>query len=157
MHDPWNSQILIEILHKNWSKSIGDYEAKVEVVKATDDEIKQWKKGNINVPATSKDGTTYFPPGGGVASSGDNIQNVRICHHIFRYLDMVEKFLRENVKELILLMKQHGKDVEASLEFELVFFEFIGLRLNFEILEKNSQVLIDFREGRRPRLLFEKE
>jgi len=70
---------------------------------------------------------------------------------------MVEKFLRENVKELILLMKQHGKDVEASLEFELVFFEFIGLRLNFEILEKNSQVLIDFREGRRPRLLFEKE
>ncbi len=71
-YDPWNSQILINILHENWSESISDYEAKVEIVKSTDDEIEQWKKGNINVPATSKNGTTYFSPGGGVASSGDN-------------------------------------------------------------------------------------
>ena len=72
-------------------------------------------------------------------------------------MDRVEKFLRENVKELILLMKQHGKELEASLEFELVFFEFIGPRLNLEIFERNFQVLINFEEGRRPRLLFEKE
>lgn len=155
-HDPWDDQFLINILHENWSDSISAFEAKAEILKATDDEIKQWKKGNINVVATSKNGTVYFPPGGGVASSGDNVQNVRICQHIFRYLDIVEKFLRENVKEFIELMNRNGKEVEKSLEFELISFEFIGLKLKIKILEKNTQVLIDFEEGKQPRLRFKK-
>ena len=151
---PWNRQILIDILHKNWSDSIQNFKANVEFESLSDNEIKQWRRGDINVLTRSKDGTGYFGPGVGVAISGDNIQNVRICQHIFRYLDIVEKFLKENIEKLIETVKQNGKEVEEPLEFELVSFEFIGLRLKIEILEKNTQVLIDFEEGKQPRLQF---
>ncbi len=156
-YDPWNNQILINILHENWSESISDYEAKVEIVKSTDDEIKQWKKGNINVPATSKNGTTYFSPGGGVASSGDNIQNVRICYHIFDYIEGVEKFLKENINELIKLLNQYGKDIKSPMDFQLISLEFIGLKLRLDVIEKNSQIYIVFEEDQQPQLSFEKE
>ncbi len=154
-HDPWNNQFLIDILHKNWSESINDYEAKVEVIKATDDEIKQWKKGNVNVAATTKNGTIYFPPGGGVASSGDNIQNVRICYHIFGVIDANEKWLRDNFTEFIETLKRNGKNIKKPLDFQLVSFEFIGINLKIEVLEKNSQVYIVFEERKQPMLSFE--
>ena len=71
-------------------------------------------------------------------------------------MDIVEKFLRENVKEFIELMNQNGKEVETHLEFELVSFELVGLKLKIEILEKNTQVLIYFEEGNQPQLRFKK-
>lgn len=155
-YDPWNDQFLIDIIHKSWSELLSDYEAKVEVVKATDEEIKQWKKGNINILPTSKDGTTFFSPGGGVVLSGDNIQNVRICYHIFAYIDVVEKCLKDNVSELIKLLRQNGKNVKSPMDFQLISFKFIGLKLRLEVFEKNSQVYILFEEGKLPQISFEK-
>ncbi len=154
-HYPWNRQILIEIIHNNWSDSIQDYEANVEFERPSDDEIKQWRSVDINVPATSKNGTAYFGPGGGVASSGNNIQNVRICYHIFDYIDVVEKYLKDNISELIEFLRQHGKDVKPPIDFQLISFEFIELKLRLEVLEKNSQVYIVFEEGKQPQLSFE--
>ncbi len=156
-HDPWNDQFLIDILHENWSDSISNYEAKVDATKATDDEIKQWKKGNINVPATSKDGTLYFPPGGGVATSGDNIQSVRICYHIFEVIDADEEWLRENITEFIEILKRNSKDIKQPLDFQLISFEFIGKNLKLEVLEKNSKIYIVFEEGKQPQFFYEKD
>jgi len=154
-YDPWNNQFLINIIHENWVKSIANHESKMEIIRATDDEIKQWKKGNINVPATSKDGTTYLNLGGGVALSGDNIQNVRVCYHIFDYIDVVEKCLKDNISELIELLHQYGKDIKLPLDFQLISFEIIELKLRLEVLEKNSQVHIIFEEGKQSQLSFE--
>ena len=156
-YDPWDEQFLIDIIHESWSESISDYEAKVEVVKATDEEIKQWKKGNINILPTSKDGTTFFSPGGGVASSGDNIQNVRICYHIFDYIDVVEKYLKDNISKLIELLRQYGKVIKSTMDFQLISFKFIGLKLRIEVFEENSKVYIVFEEGKQTQLSFEIE
>ncbi len=153
LHYPWNRQILIDILHNNWSDSIQNFKTKLEFEALSDDEIRQWWRGNINVLTKSKDGTGYFGPG--VAASGDNIQNVRICQHIFRYLDNVEEFFQENINKLIEMLKQNGKKVDNPLELKLVSFEFIGLSLRIEIIEKNTQFLMDFEEGRQPVLHFE--
>ncbi len=155
-YDPWNDQFLIDILHENWSDLISDYEAKIDATKTTNDEIKQWKKGNINAPATSKDGTLYFPPGGGVALSGDNIQNVRICYHIFDVIDADEEWLRENLTELIEILNRNGKVIKQPLDFQLVSFEFIGKNLKLEVFEKNSKTYIVFEEGNQPKLFIEK-
>ncbi|KKN25526.1 hypothetical protein LCGC14_0883930 [marine sediment metagenome] len=155
LHSPWNRQILIDILHNNWSDSIQNFKTKLEFEASSDDEIKQWWRGNINVLTKSKDGTGYFSPGVGVATSGDNIQNVRICQHIFRYLDNVEEFFQENINNLIETMEQNGKKVDEPLEFELLSFEFIGLKLKIEVFEVNTQFMFDFEEGKQPLLHFE--
>ena len=155
LHNPWNRQILIDILHNNWSDSIQNSKTNVEFEVMSDNEIKQWWSGNINVLTKSNDGTGYFSLGGGVAASGDNIQNVRICQHIFRYLDIVENIVKGNMEKFIETLEKNGKKVESSLEFELISFEFIGLKLIVEVIEKNNQVLIDFEEGKQPLLFFE--
>ena len=118
------------------------------------DEIKKWKKGNINVIVSTRDETKYFNPGGGVTLSGDNIQNVRICYHIISYIENVEEFLKEKVDDLIKFIKSYGKEIKPPLEFQLISFEFIGLNLKLEVIEKNSQVYLIFEENKKVQLLF---
>jgi len=155
LHSPWNRQILIDILHNNWSHSIENFKIKLGFEAQSDDEIGQWWKGNINVLTKSKDGTGYFGPGVGVATSGDNIQNVKICQHIFRYLDNVEKFFQKTINKLIDTIEKNGKKLDEPLEFELLSFEFIGLKLIIKVLEVNNLIFFDFEEGKQPLLHFE--
>ncbi|MBD3350055.1 MAG: hypothetical protein GF364_01035 [Candidatus Lokiarchaeota archaeon] len=151
-HYPWNRQFFIDILHNNWSDSIRDNEVGLEYEAPSDEEIKQWMRGYINVPPKTKNGTAYFGPGSGFTLSGDSIDNVRTCHHIFRCLESTEGYLRDNATEFVKLSDQMGAQVGGSLEFRMDLFELIGSRVRFEILEKNSQVWVDYEEGKPLRL-----
>lgn len=156
-HDPWNNQILIDIIHRNWPDTIKNYKATVKANKATDDEIKKWKKGNINTIATAKDGTLYFPPGGGLTMSGDNIQHVRVCFHILRVIDNFEGWLRENVTNFLESLKCYGKSTNKPLHFQLLSLEFVGENLKVMVLEKNSEACVEFKEGSEPKLHIKKD
>jgi len=154
-YHPWNKQILIDIIHKDWPDSIQQFQSKIELEnRLTDDEIRDWSTGRINVLATTRNGTPYISPGGGFTLSGDNIQNVRICHHIAKYLENIEVFIKENINELIELVKKNGKEMEPPLKFKLIFWEFVRNSEICEILEKNSEVSIKFEEGKQPLINF---
>lgn len=59
------------------------------------------------------------------------------------------------MKKFIETLEKNGKKAENFLEFELISFEFIGLKLKVQVLERNNKVLIDFEEGKQLLLFFE--
>ena len=82
LHDGFEEVSIIESLHRNWPEMIEKYRAKgVTGVPLNKTERKALRKKSCNVLVTTSDGTVYMPIGGGVMSSGVQMESVIQADH----------------------------------------------------------------------------
>lgn len=77
-HGQWTNSDIVEVIHRNWPDIIKQYVINgVQLANnVTDAERKTLRNKNVNVFVQVSDGTIYAPIGGGMVSSGQNIQSV---------------------------------------------------------------------------------
>jgi hypothetical protein len=119
-HGKWNSQALIEILHRNWPELIAPYRLKVIGLSQpiTDADIKLVRKHHITAPV-EVDGAVYASPGGGIASSGMSVEAVTMHHQWCYVVDGLQKWVRENTSEIVRQAAEKGMSMSTPLHFQL--------------------------------------
>lgn len=92
----WVNEQLMQILHENWPEEIasGRLHGIPAEAYATDKRV-ELRGYNANFITTTKDGTQYLAPGGGLMASGDSAEDRLNCDKIFGELkywqDVTEK------------------------------------------------------------------
>ena len=77
-HGAWTNTDFIECLHTHWPSVIAPWKAHgLSPVHLKAEHRKNIRRKNGNVTVTTQDGTAYFPPGGGLTSSGGAVQVLR--------------------------------------------------------------------------------
>ena len=84
-HGKWTTIALLEALHANWPDEMARFRAEgVAGDQLTDPQIRELRRKNANYVLQMRDGTCYWPLGGGTTSSGSNPQDIvtadRILH-----------------------------------------------------------------------------
>ena len=139
----YSKQEIIEIIHNNWPESItmNKVEGIIEMTNYyTNDEKKNLRNAHINTIVKVKDGTHYFPIGGGISSSGTSLDVV--YHHDFykSILDNIEKDIKKNISFYKNEIEQVKKKVTDDLSFKLIEYQ----RKNVFVLEENNNVEFKF-------------
>ncbi len=120
---PWVKRRLIEIIHSNWPESIAQYRIKgilsVEF-NPSDEEIGKLRKSNLNSTLQMDDGTIYAPPGGGFTTSGSSVEAVLTTNKYTHLIRNIEKFIRDNVDNLILDAAKAGVTIGPRLDFKMI-------------------------------------
>ena len=112
---PWYKKELIEIIHKNWPRSI-KHALAVGVTAISpsfnDQELAELRRNNIAVFLEMSDGTIYIAPGVGntlglVTGDGSNVNDIRFADKIHYLSEKLEKRIiedypqiRENARQL---------------------------------------------------------
>jgi hypothetical protein len=101
-HAAFADQDLLEILHSNWPDTLAGYRMNVQRLEADVDpeERKALRRDGIAAPVRLRDGTVYFPPGGGCTTSGISMQVVVTCDAYRQRLRQFENVLRERETDL---------------------------------------------------------
>jgi hypothetical protein len=133
-HGKWALQDLMKIVHHNWPELLLPYSLKQDGLislghSPIDSDIKAFRKNTINALIQMEDGTVYFPPGGGVATSklsrkstgGVSSDVLTKCNHMYRRLNDMEKLFFENINLISDEAKRKGCSEENILKFKLVF------------------------------------
>lgn len=120
-HNDWANQEIVEILHKNWPKSIKEYQ--LENIKInnyhSENQIKKFRKNGANTILKMEDGTVYAPLGGGYATTGLAIDVVQTCDYYKERLKQFEKDLKENIDTIVLRAEKKGEILDKELNFHL--------------------------------------
>ena len=84
-HGNWTTVALLEAMHINWPDRMERFRAEGVVGdKLTDFHIRELRRKNANYVLRMRDGTCYWPPGGGTTSSGSNLEDVVMADQILR-------------------------------------------------------------------------
>ncbi|HMJ70337.1 MAG TPA: hypothetical protein VK508_15640 [Cyclobacteriaceae bacterium] len=121
-HGSWTKQEMLKIVHRNWPDSISDYSVKdiVGLVHVpTDDEIKAFRKGNVNTMIEIEPGIVYTQPGGGYATNGVSFRAVRANNWYRKKMTVIEKRFKEQLGEILAGNNHLELSQEAVLEFHL--------------------------------------
>ena len=142
---PWYRKELIEIIHKNWPKSIRHALA-IGVTgtspKLNDQEVAELRKsGNITLHLEMSDGTVYVPPGVGntlglVATDGSSVNDTRFADEVHRLTKLVEKRIIEDYPRTYENARQLGYHFKNNVSFVLSGTQ---LGVYWDILEPNSR------------------
>lgn len=123
-HGSWVNQDIIEIIHRNWPTVIEKYEIRSDIssTQLTEEERSTLRKSNVNSMVTVKDGTSYFPIGGGLAGRGFNLQAVIETDRQKIMLSELEKEVASHLESWRVIFENHGyteeSEIEASLSIE---------------------------------------
>ncbi|MNF57745.1 hypothetical protein D3C85_628370 [compost metagenome] len=120
-HGSWADQDVVEIIHRNWSSVVERYKIKgvTAVTQLTEQERLTLRKRNSNSFVTVQDGTVYAPIGGGMVSSGFNVQAVMAKDRQRVMLKNLEEHLNHQLENLRELFETHGYQGEPELEASL--------------------------------------
>lgn len=120
-HGSWADQDIVEIVHRNWPDVVDKYKIKgvVSSTEVTEKERKNLRSKNVNAFVTVGDGTVYAPIGGGMVSSGYNVQAVMTMHKQKAMLKDLEDHLNKQMDNLRGLFEQQGYQGEPVLEATL--------------------------------------
>jgi hypothetical protein len=124
-HGAWADQDVVEIIHRNWSSVVERYKIKgvASVTQLTEKERLALRKRNANSFVTVQDGTVYSPIGGGMVSSGFNVQAVMAKDRQRVMLKNLEEHLNHQLENLRELFEKHGYQGEPELEASLEITE----------------------------------
>lgn len=111
-HGNWTQQQLIHTMHENWPEYMSQFRLNgITGTQLSEEEIKTFRKKNINYAIEMDDGTTYCLPGGGVAGAGINILDVTKADFLFcstreeqkRIIDNIDEIATEALKQCVVL------------------------------------------------------
>lgn len=98
-HGDWTNKEIIEIMHRNWPEEIRQFRLNGNIIAAnmSDSEISAMRNKKVNSFITLSDGATYGALGGGVVSSGDNINTIRKIDIQRALLERLETEVSDNL------------------------------------------------------------
>lgn len=121
-HGSWCKPDLIEIIHKNWPALISKYKYTLDTQNYSEQEKKTLRNGNINTIVMTSDNTTYFPPGGGLAANGINIEDVKFANALFKRIESLEMFFKQNKLDICKKLKRNvTDDFQVKIKFDANF------------------------------------
>ena len=98
-HEAFASQTVIDIMHENWPALLDEFRMTGVTPSpplSAEDRFDLACAG-ISTLATTRDGTVYMPPGGGVMSSGDNADDImatnRLMNHLHELQTSIVRFI----------------------------------------------------------------
>ncbi len=141
-HGDWSKTEILKSICANWPESIDEYivDSCFEVSpKTTEATVKQARKKNAFVLHQSEIGKVYLPFGGGVASSGHNINGVKYADLLLTNLERLEKTMIEN-SYLFADAFIREQNIELS---EIRLKLFIGQNGSAYIMELNSKEIFE--------------
>ena len=109
-HHSFSEQTLIQIIHDNWPEVWAQFRMNGTVYPRnfTSKERHQLRKANLEVSmVTVSDGTTYGLMGGGVATSGDNFEDVRYTNRLHGWAHHQTEAIRKEIPEIVSELKPH--------------------------------------------------
>lgn len=117
-HGSWADQDIVEIIHRNWSSVVEQYRIKgiISSTPLTEEERLTLRKKNANSFVTVQDGTVYAPIGGGMVSSGFNLQAVMTTDRQKMFLRNLEKHLESQLENFREVFEKRGYSGEPELE-----------------------------------------
>ena len=103
-HESFGSQMVIDMVHENWPELLDEFRmTDVESVYpplSAEDRFGLTCAGYSTL-VTTKDGTVYMPPGGGVMYSGDNADDIReanrLCNHLHKLQTSITRFIEGSI------------------------------------------------------------
>lgn len=119
-HGSWTDRALLEVLHAEWPDSIRRHRLIGMSVEPIDEATHQeFRKAGLVVMVTLADGTTYAPLGGGYATSGDSILDVRDADRTMSWLRAAEDAARERAPGWLKDLADRGEVLGAQVRFHL--------------------------------------
>ena len=87
-HDSFGSQTVIEIMHENWPELLNGFRIPgvTPYVRLSDEQTFELTRAGYSTFTTTRDGTVYMPPGGGVMWSGDNAIDIMKTNQLLNRL-----------------------------------------------------------------------
>jgi len=140
-YKPWFRQDLVKIIQKNWPNTLASHELNAEIEdQPSDDDIEVWRKGSINVPVVTSNGTPYITPGGGQTLSGHNILDVALKNYVITNTERFETFFKANLEVIKKKATDAGEVLGDPPKFKLKNIEVENDQLIFYIDEETSGV-----------------
>lgn len=121
-HGNWTNQEMIRIIHNNWPGSIERYRLKDVTglnYSVTDRDIKLARKAHSMLLIEPEPGVFYAPPGMGLTSAGTGIEVIRVSDYYADLMTTYEDVIRDNIAELIEMVKAEGGNSGEKLSFVL--------------------------------------
>jgi hypothetical protein len=121
-HGAWADQEIIEVIHRNWSDVVKQYQLRgvLSATEITEEQRLTLRAKNGNSFVTVNDGTVYAPIGGGVVGSGYNFQAIMTTERQRSTLKTLEEHLQSQLVNLKDTLVNHGysdeDEIEATLE-----------------------------------------
>lgn len=124
-HGEWENSDIIEIIHRNWPEVISQYIINgVQLANdVSDSDRKVLRQKNINSFVQVSDGTIYAPMGGGMVSSGHNIQSVIRTDKQHKFLKHLQSSLEGQLINIRPELEKQGYSGEPELVAKLEITE----------------------------------
>jgi hypothetical protein len=141
-HGQWSNQLLVEILHSQFSDSIKQFRLPGFVVDVqivpSDAEVRALRKGNVSTIIRTRDGALYAPLGGGITTSGLSAQVAQIRDYYFGLMKKLEQHIVAKAAVFEEQAKRQGAKLGERLHFRLHHSSdgWLGA------LEENTKVLV---------------
>ncbi|MDN3559255.1 hypothetical protein [Vreelandella neptunia] len=120
-HSAWADQDIVEIVHRNWPDVVSQYQIKnvMSTTEFSESDKLTLRAKNTNSFFTVSDGTVYAPIGGGVVSSGYNVQAIMSTDQQRSLLKSLEDNLQSRLVSLKDTLYQHGYSGEEYIKATL--------------------------------------
>jgi hypothetical protein len=134
-HKKWGNRDLIKIIHNNWPETIQHFRINLLEISPnpSDREIIKFRDNGLMYSVKLDDGTIYAPVGLGYATDGTSILVSRRSDETFNAIKEYEKYINENLMDIVSQFKNDGLKIKPTLVFELKYRD--GF---FYAVEKNS-------------------
>jgi hypothetical protein len=122
-HGAWFEQRFVEIMHRNWPASLERYRllgVTGPVRRISDKDVASLRPAGVDVMTQVSDGTVYAIIGGGIATSGTNIQVVRQSDYYFERIHRLEESVRASANDILAEVNRRGLFVSDPLHLELL-------------------------------------
>ena len=140
-HHSFSEQTLIQIIHDNWPEVLTRFRIAGTVYPRnfTSKERHQLRKANLEVSmVTVSDGTSYVLMGGGVATSGDNSEDVRYTNRLHEWAHHQTEAIRKQIPEIVAELKTaHGIDIIEPIVLRLRIAD--GTEKGWFLVDDNNQ------------------
>lgn len=125
-HGEWANEDIVEIIHSNWPEVISKYKTQdnVEISNhpSPEDRLKL-RKNEINSFFECTDGTIYMPIGGGMSTSGYNVESTMRMIQQKKRLNHLQDFLEKELPKLKEEFEKQGYSGEEAVEAKLQITE----------------------------------
>lgn len=148
-HQEWTKKEVIQILYSNWPELLEPYIQKTKGFKGlepqyTEEQHLALRKQGMVVflELTDEEGNKFplMPPGMGIATSGDAINDVRAYQEQINTINNIEDNVKNNISMVEDVMKKSKMDIPETFKFKLIYQENKWL-----IEEENTKLLLDIK------------